>query len=554
MLFLEKIAKFFGKKKRVKFKDIPDKEKPNMFKIKFVLNEYEFEKFDATLRNHQRNSIEALKDVSIGQINIPTGTGKTYIQKHILVKDMIDKTKSNQTGIYVIAAHRLTLCTQLFNEVLDLSIKCGIKADMIYLGTGGYDFSALNHKYRHMGFAIAKIDGESTTSGKDIIEFANRARIKNNHLIIVSTYHSFDRLADLDCIDICTFDEAHTTISDRFTKNIEKVKGIIGKQYFFTATRKVIGDDGGQADTEFYGKVEYEMSPKEAMDNGEIVRPYIHMVLIGGEINEIDPLSNVMAIKTVKEAFLEHKNKIKSDSYNPTKIGGKLLVTVDGLKELHSVYSDKEFQEWCKINNIRTFAFSSDEGQFIDFSSSSRQRTLEAMNNLKNNEDAILFHYDILTEGIDLPAITGVLLLRDLPLTKLLQNVGRGARLLKEDRIKLYSGEILPTDYKKMIKPYCLIIIPHYPNMEYDKTKKIIKSLRDAYRIPLENVGKKDKAIADIENFVPFVTEWDEQKSGKQYPLEHVFEEILMEEFEQNFWWAENKIEFMKETIGKCET
>ena len=62
------------------------------------------------------------------------------------------------------------------------------------------------------------------------------------------------------------------------------------------------------------------------------------------------------------------------------------------------------------------------------------------MTQLEDNEDAILFHYDILTEGIDLPAITGVLPLRDLPLIKLIQNVGRSVRLLKEDRENLYSG------------------------------------------------------------------------------------------------------------------
>lgn len=545
----KRFMEILSRKKRIKFEDIPDEEKPRSLKVNFVLNEAKFEKFDKTFRDHQRKSVEALKDTIIGQINIPTGTGKTYIQEHLLVKDMINKTKDNQIGVYVIAAHRLTLCTQLFDEVLDLSIRCGVKADMIYLGSGRYDFSTLNHRYKHTGFAIAGINGEETTSEKEVVELVTEAQTKNNHVIIVSTYHSFHRLAGLSHIDICTFDEAHTTISDQFTDNITKVKEIIERQYFFTATRKVIGKDEGQANTKFYGKVLYEMSPREAIDKGEIVQPVIHTIRINEEINKTNTINDTMVVKTVKEAFLKHRTKIKTDSYAPDKLGGKLLVTVNGLEELHSIYNDESFQDWCKVNNIRTFAFSSDKGQFIDFSTSSRQKTLEAMSSLNDNEDAILFHYDILTEGIDLPAITGVLLLRDLHLAKLIQNIGRGARLLKEDRMNLYSGTILPTDTGKMIKPYCLVVVPEYHAMDYDRTKEIIRSLRKAYQVPFEFVKKKYRPVTYSENHVPVITEKDEQKDGEQYPLEHIFEEILMEEHEQAFWIAEDKMKFVRTTI-----
>ena len=535
---------------KFKFSSMPDEEKPKMLraKTKFVLNEEAFKEFNATLRNHQVKSIEALSGKLIGQINIPTGTGKTYIQKHIIVEDMIKKTKSNQTGVYVIAAHRLTLCTQLFNELLFLSIGCGVEADMTYIGSDRYNFQELKHKYKQTGFASAEIDGVSTTSGKEVTEMVERAKKNNKHVIIVSTYHSFDRLSKLKHIDICTFDEAHTTVSDQFTNNINKVKEIIEKQYFFTATRRVVGQCGGQADIKFYGDVLYEMSPKEAVDRGEIVPPYIHIVYTQEQISEAGNVGNKLAIKTVKESFLKHKSRIKKDSFEPDKLGAKLLVTVDGLKGLHAVYNDDLFIKWCKTDNIRTFAFSSDEGQFIDFDSNSRQKTLEAMDNMDTTEDAILFHYDILTEGIDLPAITGVLLLRDLPLSKLLQNIGRGARLLKDDRTKIYSKEILPTDYSKMIKPYCWVIVPHYPKINYDRTKKMIKNLRETYDIPLENIEVDDRAIADTDDLVPVVTKPD-VKDGRQYELEHMFEDIVIEEYDDIFFSVKDRVRFMKNTI-----
>ena len=522
---------------------------PKALRTKLTLNEGEFEKFDITLRDHQRDSIEALKDVNIGQINIPTGTGKTYIQKHILVKDMINKTKLNQAGVYVIAAHRLTLCTQLFNEVLDLSIRCGINADMVYIGSSRYDFTKLNHDYRGIGFAVAGVDGKNTTSGKEVVKAVNNAKTKNRHVIIVSTYHSFHRLAELDRIDICTFDEAHTTVEDRFTKHISEVKSIIEKQYFFTATRREVGTSGGQADYELYGKVMYEMSPKKAMDKGEIVQPWIHAVFTEEKI--IDKTADLVT-KTVMSSFLRHKDRIKKDSCEPDKLGAKLLITVDGLTNLHAVYDNTDFQNWCKTNHIRAFAFSSDEGQFIDFNSSTRQITLETMNSLNLNDDAVFFHYDILTEGIDLPAITGVLLLRDLSLIKLLQNIGRGSRLIKEDRKKLYSGDITPIEYTKMIKPYCWVIIPFCSNTESDKAVKIIMDLRDTYDIPFERIEFSDESSSDVEECIPTVTEKCDSKEDKQYIFKHILENTFKNEYYQSFLDFDNKIRGVRNTINKA--
>ena len=43
----------------------------------------------------------------------------------------------------------------------------------------------------------------------------------------------------------------------------------------------------------------------------------------------------------------------------------------------------------------------------------------------------MIFHYDILSEGIDVDGITGVFLMRNLGLAKLLQTIGRAIRVYK---------------------------------------------------------------------------------------------------------------------------
>lgn len=534
------------------FDQIPEHLLPPDLRTKFSINEDYFKIFDNTLRTHQRNSINSIQNEIIGQINIPTGTGKTYIQKHIHIQDMIEKTKNNQLGVYVIAAHRLALCTQLFNEVLDLFINCGIKADLIYIGSERYNFDALNQKYMHLGYHISSIQGEQTTSASVVKITVDKAKQNNRHCVIVSTYHSFHKLSFLDQIDIVTYDEAHTTTSELFTENIKAVKSKIKKQFFFTATRRVHGDNGGQNNIEFYGKVLYEMSPREAIEIGEIVRPRLHFIRCN-DLQDVDVTNNeTMMVKTVMDAFEKHRNKVKSSSCDSKVIGPKMLVTVNGLHELHTIHNNQDFQDFCTDNKIKTFAFSSDEGEFYNFKTISRQNALDKMNEMNNTESAIMFHYDILTEGIDLPAITGVLLLRDLPTAKLLQNVGRGARLLKEDRQKIYNKIIHPTQLDKMIKPYCWVILPEYLRTLSggDDLKRMIIDLRETYNIQVELMGEDDDALSKQEHHLPNVTRKDKpSKKDKVQTLLHFFEDFLVEQLREDVLNSTNPKEKMMELL-----
>jgi len=53
------------------------------------------------------------------------------------------------------------------------------------------------------------------------------------------------------------------------------------------------------------------------------------------------------------------------------------------------------------------------------------------MKELRDCDNALIFHYDILSEGIDVDGITGVVLLRNMQHAKLLQTIGRAVRVYK---------------------------------------------------------------------------------------------------------------------------
>lgn len=503
-----------------------------------------FNDFLNSLRNHQSSAFTEIQNHDIGQVIIPTGTGKTWIQKAIHINDMIIKTNQNQTGVYVIGAHRLLLCEQLLDEIVELATNFNIKFRIMFVGSLDY---------------IPKIRSEylCSTNKHDIDSYIESSKTQNYHTIIAATYHSFNLLKDLP-IDICTFDEAHNTVSDdedpkMFRRNIEEVKPFIKKQYFFTATPKSIGETGGQRDEEFYGKILYELSPKEAVDRLEIVQPKLHTVDIAGEFDATDVNhNNRLYIKTVQETFIEHEKVLR--------IAGKLLITGKNLNQVHDIYNDKDFQQWCKSNKITCFLFSSRIGRcIVDFDSTNNYDEKLKQLKLDLNQRVIFLHYDILSEGIDIPNLSGCLFFRNLETNeiKFIQNIGRCSRLVLEDRQKIYGNEISSLDDLKMNKPESWIIIPLYSSdTSTIRYKNILRKLRETYDIPFINVLMSRIISTSTEKALTVVNEINTHEySQKDFLLKHDFEAtiiaLIKEDLQSGLDQADDKEEYLSLLIDE---
>jgi len=310
----------------------------------------------------------------------------------------------------------------------------------------------------------------------------------------------------------------------------------IKRNYFFTATQKVSGDDKGMNNKSFYGDV-FKIYPKEMIQAGEIIIPKIHiMMLEDGIKGKIKDDNETMLVKTVIEGFKEHKKRLKKESAHPDDIGAKLLVSCKGSDELNLVQNNSKFKEWCKKNNIKVFSFSSRYGSYENFEKEeNRTEIYENMKSLKDTDDCILLHIDILTEGIDLPSITAVMLLRHLNIAKLMQTLGRALRLLKSDRNKLYAGELKPEEKHLFTKPYAYLLLPmHFESLDAssEDMKQMIWEVINTYKLPVEEFLPLEKFEALKNEYLDPVTDTREiKKKQKEYPLIHVIEDIVMENF-----------------------
>lgn len=514
-----------------------------------------FEEYASLHREHQNKALEATREESKGQIIIPTGTGKTRVQVHIHIEDMLTKYEKNERGVYVIGAHRLLLCKQLMDELRDLCLRIKLPVNTLYIGSARQDDKEVYEKYFKEGLDESNFQSTFTTDPEEVLKFYEQTKAAERNLVIVSTYHSFDKLSVIPSIDVCTYDEAHTTVADDFTDNIEIVEPNISRSYFFTATRRVNGEDKGMNDIDRYGPIICGIPPKDMIKAGEILMPKLHLMKLVDDSKTVDDHNEKMLVKTLIEGYTEHEKRLKEDSGYPDEIGAKLLVSAKGSEELHIIQKSLFFKEWCDESDIKFFSFSTKYGSYEDFEEvSSRNAVYESMKNLKDSEKAIICHIDILTEGIDLPSITGVMLLRHLNVIRLMQTLGRALRLLKRDRIKFYKGEISPVDLSKYIKPFAYLLLPmHFEslNATSEEMRAMIKKIIADYGLPTEEFLPIEQFDSlEFEGLDP-VTDRDKiLKRQKDYPLLHIIEELVMEELEKQLTNnTENVYEILTEML-----
>lgn len=520
-----------------------------------------FDLFVKDHMSHQRITIDKTINNTIGQISIPTGCGKTRIQLHLHLKDMLEKQATNDTGLYVIVAHRLALCNQLLADFSYLTAsKLNIQCDYLIVSSDNFDEARIAKTIvkRYPGttkkdLSILKNGNArvlSTTKSNEIEDFINVSKKLNRPVVCVSTYNSFGSLSVIPSIDVCTFDEAHKIGKDdkRFYEAIAKVKPNIKKQYFFTATRKVEGSKGGMNDMGFYGEILHTISPMEMVNAGVIVAPQYHNL----EIEDYDGQNYdnpTMIEKSIIQGFLDHQKKVKQSSHNPKLIGTKMLVCCDSSLQLRKIVKSISFQEFCKEKNIKLFAVSSNpeigdsaNGQSV----SNRNEILNQMFDLEETDDSILLHVDILSEGIDLPSLTGIMILRKtISEESLIQTVGRGTRLHPNDRKRLKNGSLVPKAFSKYTKAQCWVIIPNFVTDE-PFIKQTLNNTFGVPHSPVVNYSRVNEYLTDPNNDPEPLNSLDDLESKNR-------EGKLASYYDINLYWEslseEEQIAFLDDVV-----
>lgn len=386
---------------------------------------------------YQQKVIDEASTKDLGYVKMPTGSGKTLCELEIILNSITSKKDSN---IYVITCPRILLCVQHYIECFAHYTSKGIKGidlKLINSGTISAMDKAQMYLYLEEGQDIGiDIQSNPTTDKSAIANYILNAEKNNNNIIFFCVINSYPNLVEVTeemgkRIELAIHDEAHTVTSASNWNAMQSGKSVTNRSLFFTATPN-LGDSNGRSmsNSEMFGEeLDSSISENEAVAMRLIVPPS----LVGAHcpLNLTDDIKDTDKYirSIVCTAFGDLKKRTAYNNDRPV----KLLVTVSSqhvLNALHSAYLSEP------LDTVSIYSTCSDYGSRInDKTESTLSSWLTKLK--KDKSDSIICHVKQLTTGIDVPDISGVLILKimgDDASTELLQTYGRCARLHPEDR------------------------------------------------------------------------------------------------------------------------
>ncbi len=462
------------------------------------------------LRDFQKQAVKAFrgkKKIEKGQLILPTATGKTLIEAALIADVIVNWTIIGEIPVCIICSPRIVLSYQHLNEISEFLISRNIVAEYMCLNSGAYQEEQIKHRMMQQGMLAS--DVPSTTSPEILRKKYAECRFSGIPLIIASTYQSLPRLlnAHFPKVALKIADEAHNLVGGRFAtedkKNFHKVPA--EQTIYATASPEHNrGEAGnGMQNTKIFGKVIFTRTPKQMIEEGEIVPPFIHQVRIDKgvlrkhnnniEIPDCNDINNVEVDNIViMECFEELKKTHYEHSADPDQMGTKMLVTFKTQDTFDYFFTSPKARKWAKDNNVQLMGMTSESGAYIDNKYFPATTNFKAEFGLALDESTpegikrqlIIGHIDMIGEGINVPTLLGVLPLRDLGDIKALQTIGRTMRLFYTDRADFYSGKTKAGERKKMIKPYAWVITPYYTWEHQDGSRRIAdiaERMRDDY-------------------------------------------------------------------------
>lgn len=374
-----------------------------------------------TLRPYQQTASNIIRNYIIdaftnnnipakGRIIMPTGSGKTVQQADVL-KFMHTLKHDNfikkNTNIHLVLAPRILLSKQLSEEYRSLIDPDGKMFRIIAFHSG--------HCGHEPDYTKIKWQEKSTTRPDDLKTEYIKAIETNMHLVVFSTYHSCNKLANIN-FDTIIADESQYCVSEDFNNAIKSLTGKV--KLFFTATEKHTASNNGRGlnNINTYGDILFQITPADLINQGYIVKPALHVM-------HCDTLNED---KSIIHEIIEIAKK-QDELTQPELNFSKILFAMKGTDDVKTI-EDNISKIKLSLSDHDIFTITSKTGAKINGRKLARDQFLSELKDCKN---ALIFHYDILSEGIDIDGITGVALLRNMGLAKLLQTIGRSVRPYK---------------------------------------------------------------------------------------------------------------------------
>jgi len=399
------------------------------------------------LRPHQQRALDAMDIADKGQIIVPTGGGKTVIMMQHCLRHLRESSKSQTV---VIVAPRILLSNQLYDEFWS-TLNGKVTAEVMHVHSGEVT-----------GFSTTKIDMIKCHDA--VCETANV------HQLIFTTYNSLNKIVDAGIdVDIMYCDEAHNAVQSNFFVSVAAMSMTAKYSYFFTATRRISSrHDRGMNNRMVFGDIIENVPAPELINNGSILPP--SLIPYKTDIVRTKTTAAMIDSNTVQDII----ERLDEDH------AAKILVAAPNTRVLWNMLSQTDLISSLESLGYNVLHITSKHGAYVNRTKVNRE---EFFNTLSSwGKDAtkkfVVFHYSILSEGINVPGLTHTILLRNLSLVEMAQTVGRVIRVDKQDAQDIADGVLTPGVCQFYRKPCGYVTVPVHSNYG-DKTIKRLQGLMD---------------------------------------------------------------------------
>lgn len=388
------------------------------------------------LRPHQQTALDAMLTASRGAVLVPTGGGKTLIA----IMDLIRRLSASQAPLTaVIVCPRLLLVNQLCEEYMEVINTHNLNVEVLHVHSGD------THYY-------------STTKPAQIAVHTGICLAAGAHQVIFTTYHSLHQIVDAGIdINVAYFDEAHNATSKQFFPKTAMVSQMANNCYFFTATPRQSKNPMGRGmnNSLVFGKTLHTVPAQELIDSGSIIPPSIVIheqpAVARTKSNAADCDSNTV---------LEIIDNLDADA------GQKVLVAAPSSKIIWGMVAATTMLEELSQRGYDVLHITAKHGAYVNKTKVNREVFFDTLTawGKDPNRKFVVFHYSILSEGMNVPGLTHCVLLRNLNIVEMAQTIGRVIRMNADDARDIAEGRITPGDLGSYRKPFGFVTVPIYGN------------------------------------------------------------------------------------------
>jgi superfamily II DNA or RNA helicase len=374
-----------------------------------------------------------------GIVVMPTGAGKSFT----MGADALEQLKSGPKTIVVVAP-RILLAKQLREDFMKFLPSNCVHICHVHTGETVYF---------------------NTTKPEKIALFNNTARAASESCIIFTTYNSLHKVVDSNInVDTVYFDESHNSVKKNFFDSTRHLSANANRCYFFTATPKYsyTSSKPGMNDNEVYNRIIYNVPAPRLINDGSILPPKINAIRIpsdrlkGEEAAERDCMTLLDTIYNE-----DHMEKVLIAAPN-TKVMVRMLAETDFMTEVQSMGYDLLW-------------ITSKHGAFLNDKKITREEFFSLIQEFGADPDKkfVVLHYSILSEGISVPGLTSLILMRQMNVIEMCQSVGRVIRLHLDDIKKIQNGTLTPGKLEDYTKSFGLVHVPVYDNVGISTVKRL---------------------------------------------------------------------------------